>query len=197
MKKIVGILIVLVLGVSAFWYVNQKEVIPEVPVAEEKKPALSLETIQNMTIVSPLNDQRFAWTRGALYFKEPGDKETWEATTEETDYFTKLYTGASVAYGDLDADGISEAAFVVVSRSGGSGTFYDLAVVKNEDGRAVWVDSKMLGDRIVANVIRVENGMLFVDMFDHGPGEPLAVATAPVTKKFELRGKELFEHGVD
>lgn len=201
MKKILGILVVVGIALGAYWYMKPGEsVAPEEPVSttgEEKKPALSFDAIKNMEIVSPLNDQRVKLREGSLYFKEVSKDETWEVSSAETDYFIKLYAGASPAYGDLDGDGVSETLFVLVSRSGGTGTFYDLAVVKNENDMPVWGDSEMLGDRISVKSVVVEDGKVVVDTLDHGPNEPLAVATMPRLRTFSFVNGALAEVDVD
>ncbi|MDE2840156.1 MAG: hypothetical protein OXM03_05965, partial [Chloroflexota bacterium] len=53
-----------------------------------------------------------------------------------------------VALGDLNGDGIWDAAVVLEASGGGSGTFRSLEAVINEDGAPVHVASVLLGDRV-------------------------------------------------
>ena len=50
-----------------------------------------------------------------------------------------------VAFGDLDGDGIWDAAVVLEANGGGSGTFRSLEAVVNEDGAPVHVASRPAG----------------------------------------------------
>jgi hypothetical protein len=52
--------------------------------------------------------------------------------------------------GDMTGGGLPDAAVVLVSKSGGSGTFYDLTVVLNINGALKPVRPVHLGDRIAA-----------------------------------------------
>ena len=52
------------------------------------------------------------------------------------------------AFGDLDGDGSDDAAVVLVTDPGGSGTFFDLAVLSEKRGAPVNVASRALGDRV-------------------------------------------------
>src|SRR6266571_4941842 len=53
------------------------------------------------------------------------------------------------AFGDLDGNLAPDAAVVLVSSGGGSGTFVELAAVRNESGAAHPVATVLLGDRIL------------------------------------------------
>ncbi len=75
-----------------------------------------------------------------------------------------------VAYGELNGE--PAAAVVLVSNSGGSGTFYDLAVVVERDGEPVNVAVTLLGDRVRIDSLAVEEGRIVVDLVTQGPGEP-------------------------
>ena len=53
-----------------------------------------------------------------------------------------------VAMGDLNGDKVSDAAVILATNTGGSGTFYDLHAVLNEGGKPVDVSYVLLGDRV-------------------------------------------------
>jgi heat shock protein HslJ len=72
--------------------------------------------------------------------------------------------------GDLDGDGVDEAAVVLAASSGGSGTFDYLAVVgRAGDGRVDNLDTVALGDRVQIRDARIEGGQLLVDLVTAGP----------------------------
>ncbi len=79
-----------------------------------------------------------------------------------------------IAFGDLDADGINDAAVILISSGGGSGTFYDLVAVIDRNGQPHPVATAFLGDRIKINDLSIQNGQVMVDMNARGPNEAMA-----------------------
>ncbi|MES2953677.1 MAG: hypothetical protein V4674_03925 [Patescibacteria group bacterium] len=129
---------------------------------------------------------------GVAYYTESSKSpngQTRSATA--TDYFTAIDTSVSFAHDDLDGDGDPDTAVIMLSRSGGTGTFYDLVVFRNENGQPLFVDRAMVGDRIVVQSLSIKNGIVTIDMLDHGPGEPLVSATFPKTLQFQLMNGKL------
>ena len=53
---------------------------------------------------------------------------------ESSAYETRIVE--PVFYGDLNGDGLEDAAVVLATQNGGTGTFIELAAVLNHDGRA-------------------------------------------------------------
>lgn len=97
------------------------------------------------------------------------------------------------ALGDLNGDGAEDAAVVLVSSGGGSGTFYDLVAVLNDGGtpRATAVAS--LGDRVNVENLSVKSGEITVEMVAQGPQDPLCCPTQKVTRTFKLQGDKLVQ----
>ncbi len=97
-----------------------------------------------------------------------------------------------VAYGQL-SDGREAAAVILVTETGGSGTFYDLAVVVEEDGQPVNVATTFLGDRVkIENLVFVGSEIL-VEMVNQGPEDPMCCPTQRVVQTYELQGEELVQ----
>jgi hypothetical protein len=92
------------------------------------------------------------------------------------------------AFGDLDADGVADAAVVLVTDPGGSGTFYDLVAVLDRNGNAFPVATSNLGDRIEINSLTIQNGQIVVEMLTRSPDEPMAAdPTQPETRSFQIK----------
>ena len=76
----------------------------------------------------------------------------------------------AVAFGDLDNDGYEDAAVVTITDPGGSGTFYDLAVVMEEGGQPVNVAIAPLGDRVQIQAVTrdmappIDDGRMLLDL---------------------------------
>jgi heat shock protein HslJ len=99
----------------------------------------------------------------------------------------------NVIFGDLDGDGVEDAAVILVADPGGSGTFYDLAAVINRDGNPEHVATTFLGDRADIQAFSVESGQVVVDMITHGPDDPMCCPTQRVEQTYELQGDELMQ----
>lgn len=95
------------------------------------------------------------------------------------------------AFGDLNGDGMGDAAVVLVSVPGGSGTFYDLAAVINQDGTPKHVATQPLGDRIKLQALSIESGIITVDTVTHGPDDPMCCPTQQVRQSFKFLENKL------
>jgi hypothetical protein len=96
--------------------------------------------------------------------------------------------------GDLDRDGMPDAALLLVETTGGSGTFYHVVAAFNRDDSFVGTRAILLGDRIIPQQLSIRHGIVIVDYLDRRPGE--AMATAPsqnVSKYLAAREGQLEE----
>jgi uncharacterized membrane protein/heat shock protein HslJ len=92
-----------------------------------------------------------------------------------------------VAFGDLNGDGAEDAAVVLITDPGGSGTFRHLSVVINEKGSPQHVASQWLGDRVKVKSLSVRSGEIVVQMMTHGPRDPMCCPTFQVTQNYILQ----------
>ena len=86
-----------------------------------------------------------------------------------------------VCFGDLNNDGVDDAAVILGETGGGSGYFYYLYAVIN-DGKKQDVIKKFveLGDRKIIKSFYIKNGEIIIDMLSHRPGDALS---SPSLKK--------------
>jgi hypothetical protein len=98
-----------------------------------------------------------------------------------------------IATGDLNGDGNPDAAVILFSNYGGSGTFGELAAVLNEDGLLRQVASAPLGDRVKIKSLAIKDGVISVNLLSHGPKDPMATPTKETTKQYKLVGQKLVE----
>lgn len=97
------------------------------------------------------------------------------------------------AFGDLNGDSLEDAAVVLISNSGGSGTFFDLAAVLNQNGRPNSVAAIQLGDRVQLKSISVAAGLININMITHGSSDPLCCPSLEVTQTYQLQGDQLIQ----
>ena len=97
----------------------------------------------------------------------------------------------SLGLGDLNGDGAGDAAVILASSGGGSGTFISLHAVVSEKGAlrdAGWTN---LGDRVQVKAVTVSAGVVTVNMIKHGPNDPLCCPTQEATAKYKLQDGKL------
>ena len=100
---------------------------------------------------------------------------------------------ATYATGDLDGDGWLDAAVVLATSTGGSGTFGHLAAVLNRDGEPANVASLFLGDRLKVEQVAIEGGDILLALIVHGPSDPMCCPSVPAERRYRLSGDELIE----
>ena len=95
------------------------------------------------------------------------------------------------AFGDLDGNLAPDAAVVLVSSGGGSGTFVELAAVRNEHGTAHPVSTVLLGDRILVREVRIEGRRILVRLRVRGATDPFSLRTREISRHYALDGNSL------
>ena len=86
------------------------------------------------------------------------------------------------AFGTVN--GRETVAVVLVTDPGGSGTFYDLALLTK--GAEGWMntDTVFLGDRVKVHSVAFENDHIIAALTTHGPSDPMCCPTFKVKKRF-------------
>jgi len=98
------------------------------------------------------------------------------------------------AMADFDGDGSLDMAVVLTSDPGGSGTFYDLYVILNQNGQRQALPPVFLGDRIVVESVISVDSLIAVQYLDRAPGEPMtAPPTVSETRYFKVIDDALVE----
>jgi heat shock protein HslJ len=95
------------------------------------------------------------------------------------------------AFGDLNGDGLDDAAVFLAENSGGSGVFGYLAAVVDKEGQPVNVGTQLVGDRTQLKEVTVKNGQIVLNMITQGPNDPFCCPTLEVLQTFELQGEAL------
>lgn len=96
-----------------------------------------------------------------------------------------------VALGDLDRDGNRDAVAVLVSSFGGSGTFHHLKAMLSVDDKPVEAAELLLGDRVQVKSLKVEDGVIQLDMLVHSADNAAPTPTLEVTKHYRLQNGRL------
>lgn len=106
---------------------------------------------------------------------------------------TVVFADPFTAFGDLNGDGIEDAAVILAENSGGSGVFIYLAAVVDQEGMPVNAATRLLGDRVEIKSLTIDNGQIVIAMLTQGPDDPFCCPTVEVTLPFRLEGDQLVE----
>jgi heat shock protein HslJ len=139
------------------------------------------EQLQNTTYTSE-------WTESGLAPLVDGEYHEPIAPDSATEIVVTL-TDFLVA-GEIGTSG-QAAAVVLVTQPGGSGSFYDLAIVAKINSEPVNIATTFVGDRVQINAISIDNGEIVLDMTIHGPEDPMCCPTQRVIQKYALQDSEL------
>lgn len=85
------------------------------------------------------------------------------------------YFGNDVV-GDFNGDGKNDTAFLLTQETGGSGTFFYVAALIDDEGKGSGTNAVFLGDRIAPQSTEFRNGMIIVNFAERALGEPFSVA---------------------
>ena len=91
---------------------------------------------------------------------------------------TKIITAVfgNPVFGDLDGNGKTDAAILLVQDPGGSGTFYYVAAALGTDGEYSGTEAVFIGDRIKPEDMDIRNGTVLVKYKDRKPNDAMSVS---------------------
>jgi len=95
------------------------------------------------------------------------------------------------AFGKLG--GKEAGAVILFTDPGGSGTFYDLALLVREPQGWINQDIAFLGDRVKIHSLAITDNEMVVDMTTQGPGDAMCCPTRQVVQRFVLRDDRLIK----
>lgn len=112
---------------------------------------------------------------------------------EDTANRIRVTLGAQRGAGDLDRDGVTDAAVVLNLNTGGTGTFALLYAVLNDAGTAKPIAHAFLGDRVTVRSVRITSrGELLATYLDRRPGQPMvARPTVTINTRYRLSDGKL------
>jgi len=88
-------------------------------------------------------------------------------------------------------NGKETGAVILVTDPGGSGTFYDLALLIKETAGWVNTDTVFLGDRVKVQSIEITGDTIVIKMKTHGPGDPMCCPSTAAVKQFAVTNNRL------
>ncbi len=91
------------------------------------------------------------------------------------------------AQGDLNGDGLADAATLLVENSGGSGAFIYLAALLNSADGPTNAATVLVGDRGNPDSLTIVDGTIVLSLLTHGENDPMCCPSQPVTQTYALQ----------
>jgi heat shock protein HslJ len=95
-----------------------------------------------------------------------------------------------IAFGDLNGDGLKDAAVIAVWQNGGSGTFKYLVAIQNSSGLPQQIDSILIGDRAQVNTLSITSGAVTLEEATHGPLDSMCCPSQHIKQSYLLRANK-------
>jgi len=151
-------------------------------------PPLTVDRLMNATIYpSPESffDEKIKLTDGDYYY--PNEEGVVDSVA-----FTGI-VAQKIAFGDLDNEGIDDAAVILGTSGGGTGYFIELVAFSNRNGEPYSITSESLGDRVVVKQITIKNGVIKMKMLTHRDSDGQCCHTKKTTPKYFIKEGKLVE----
>ena len=154
-----------------------------IPTAEAAQSGITVDALENTEYQSEWTKDKTAPLSGGQYSEDivPG------AATK-----IKVMLNDRMAFG-YTSDGKPFAAVILITDPGGSGTFYDLATVVEQDGSLINTTTLNLGDRLQIRSLAVEDGQIVLEAVTHGPNDPMCCPTQLVRNTYAMKDGALVE----
>ena len=146
-----------------------------IPTATEAPAPVGLteERLLNAEILSPLLQEQVKLVNGEFSGK-----------IAETDLNVKVYPG--VQFGDLNADGVDDAALILAENTGGTGNFYSLVVLYSMEGHFAQTQGEMIDDRPIIESLTIEDGKVKLHALVHAINDSMVDPTTRMHADYTL-----------
>ena len=95
------------------------------------------------------------------------------------------------AVGDLNNDGVADAAVILAVNTGGTGVFIYLVVLTNQDGIPVQAVTKKLGDRVQVQTLAIQDEQIQMNSLGFGPDDPMCCPSQQATRTYAYANGDL------
>jgi len=109
----------------------------------------------------------------------------------DNDEFREHGEISNISFGDLNGDGVADAAFEVIIFAGASGNAHYLCTIIVTPGGPKVIKPIYLGDGVQINKIKINSHKVIMDIVTHGPNDCHNFPTIKKTIPFILKGNNL------
>jgi hypothetical protein len=149
------------------------------PTATALIPELTAAQLKNATLTVTGSDQQ----QRTISLKN-GKYE--QGTDPAQAGYVVVTLGEKISFGDLNGDGVTDAAITLAENFGGSGVFVSVLAIINKGGQPVASASMLIDDRPIINDLSIKNGEILVDATIHGINDPGCCPGLGSTSKYRL-----------
>ena len=96
-----------------------------------------------------------------------------------------------IAFGDINGDGVNEAAALISENYGGTGVFVFLALYVEQAEQPVYLTSVFIDDRPAVDSVGFENGEIYLRVTTHGAEDPFCCPTLRNERHYRLINNQL------
>jgi len=155
---------------------------PAPPTEAPPMPGISAEQVRNAKYQLGFTDalRIVQLTDGAYVQGAPGDVDYMEVHV--TDF---------IGIGDIDGDGVNEAAALIAESYGGSGTFVFLALYAQKDNAPEFITAVYVDDRPVIDGVGFENNQVFLYTTTHSKDDRFCCPTFKNERHYRLVDNQL------
>jgi hypothetical protein len=155
------------------------------PVIPTSVPALTADQVKNAAYQLVFQD-----AHKTIQLKDGIFQNTTDPTSPD---YMDIVLAPQMAFGDLNGDGIGDAAVLLAENYGGTGVFVSVVAVLSQNGQPLQAGAQMVDDRPMVNSLTIQNGQILLDATVHGPNDPGCCAMQPVKNVYRLvNGKLVF-----
>jgi hypothetical protein len=160
--------------------------VPPLPTDTQAPPAgtgLTAETLRNAvyTVTDMLgNVQSYQLVNGTYTKGSPGDTD-----------FAYIAIGDQMAFGDLNGDGVDDAAVILQQNYGGTGTWVSVAAVLDQGGMPVHVSSALIDDRAIVSKVEISQAEIQVDATVHFVNDAMCCPSLVAPRSYRLVNNQL------
>lgn len=149
-------------------------------------PAETVATGSGVTLES-LRNATYRWDESSGYTIQLRDGKFRGPLVSGSLDETRVSMLDRIGRGDLDGDGVEDAAVVLVNDPGGAATFFVLVAVLNRGGAPDPIGNLLLGDgKIQVGGITIEGGKIFVDVVRPAADVPSTAPTRRIKESYKL-----------
>ena len=145
---------------------------------------LTVEQLRNATLTVMGSDQILRTIRLK-------DGKYQQGTDPAQTGYVSVTLGEKIAFGDLNADGVDDAAITMAENYGGSGVFVSVVAVLNQGGQLNAVATALIEDRAIINDLAIKNGEIYLDATIHDTNDAMCCPSLPSTRNYRLVENEL------
>ena len=115
----------------------------------------------------------------------------YEVGTSGSADYVNVRVSDFIALGDINGDGINEAAAIISENYGGTGVFTFLVLYSDQGGEPLYVTSAFIDDRPLIESIQVENNEIFLNVTTHDADDPFCCPTLRNNRHYQLINNQL------